>query len=66
MTKAQPPIIEPQHDGPLVVKGFQELRLDDGSRTQTGSVAALCRCGASGNKPFCDGSHHDVDWRAED
>lgn len=42
--------------GPLVVKGNFELIKPDGS-TSVEQNAALCRCGASENKPFCDNSH---------
>jgi CDGSH-type Zn-finger protein/uncharacterized Fe-S cluster protein YjdI len=43
-------------NGPLLVKGPITLEADDGE-TSAGSKGALCRCGASGSKPFCDGSH---------
>jgi CDGSH-type Zn-finger protein len=50
--------IELMQDGPIIVRGLVRLV---GSQSQeipvTTSAAALCRCGASGNKPFCDGSH---------
>jgi CDGSH-type Zn-finger protein len=45
--------------GPYAVRG--ELRLDGEA---AGYRATLCRCGASKNKPFCDGSHHDVAFAA--
>jgi CDGSH-type Zn-finger protein/uncharacterized Fe-S cluster protein YjdI len=45
--------------GPYAFRG--ELRIDGEAR---GFRATLCRCGASKNKPFCDGSHHDVKFNA--
>jgi CDGSH-type Zn-finger protein/uncharacterized Fe-S cluster protein YjdI len=46
-------------DGPLLVDGPLALEGTDG-RTSRGSSGALCRCGRSGSKPFCDGSHADA------
>ncbi|PEN11074.1 hypothetical protein CRI94_16770 [Longibacter salinarum] len=46
--------------GPLLVEGSVTITGSD-SRECSGSKGALCRCGASGNKPFCDGSHTSVD-----
>jgi len=48
--------ITPQVDGPLLVEGPVRLRRSDGS-TETAGRLALCRCGRSGSKPNCDGSH---------
>ena len=44
--------------GPLLVRGQIELRDAEGRiiEPERGTVA-LCRCGASARKPFCDGSH---------
>jgi CDGSH-type Zn-finger protein/uncharacterized Fe-S cluster protein YjdI len=45
--------------GPYAVRG--DIRLNG---EPAGFRATLCRCGASKNKPFCDGSHHDVKFSA--
>jgi CDGSH-type Zn-finger protein len=52
-------------DGPLVLKGPFRVVASDGGATD-GSAGALCRCGASKNKPFCDGTHRDIDFDADD
>lgn len=44
-------------DGPLYVRGALEVCDADGRAIQAGPRVALCRCGASKNKPFCDNSH---------
>jgi CDGSH-type Zn-finger protein len=44
-------------DGPLIARGNIEVRDVDGQLLAKGEDIALCRCGASNNKPFCDGSH---------
>lgn len=51
------PTIEERENGPLVVKGLARLTGSDGAEIEVKPVMALCRCGGSSNKPFCDGSH---------
>ena len=46
-----------QCSGPLYVEGGIRLISADGKEYERRSRMALCRCGASGNKPFCDGTH---------
>lgn len=56
---------EPRHplrvavvdDGPLLVTGGARVELADGTAYEARNRMTLCRCGASRNKPFCDGSH---------
>jgi CDGSH-type Zn-finger protein len=50
--------ITPYRDGPLIVRGDFRLLDQDGAEIDPGrSTIALCRCGKSGIKPFCDGTH---------
>ena len=53
-------------DGPLLVSGAIDIVDHSGNPVPppTGkSVIALCRCGASTNKPFCDGTHSKIGFR---
>jgi CDGSH-type Zn-finger protein len=43
--------------GPLWVKGFIPIKSADGFAYEPRNRVTLCRCGQSGNKPFCDGTH---------
>jgi len=51
-------------NGPLLITG--EIELQDGSGAEMskdeGRPLAFCRCGASENKPFCDGAHKNCDF----
>ncbi len=60
------PKITPRDDGPLMVSNPPILRHRSGAEIETKDVAALCRCGLSSNKPFCDGSHRDTFTSAPD
>ena len=54
-----------QTNGPLIIEGGVPLRDQDGGEIATppgGRPYALCRCGASVRKPFCDGSHKTCDF----
>jgi CDGSH-type Zn-finger protein len=60
-------VITPYRDGPLLVRGSFDLVDQDGNEIALGgreSVTALCRCGKSRLRPFCDGSHQVVRFRA--
>lgn len=50
-----------QSDGPLYLRGDLEIETPEGVVRTT--RAALCRCGASRIKPFCDGSHRSIEFR---
>jgi len=53
-------------DGPLLVRGDIDLRADDGTPlAQHRRTFALCRCGLSSIKPFCDGSHKTAGFRTD-
>ncbi|XVU29928.1 CDGSH iron-sulfur domain-containing protein [Actinoplanes sp. CA-054009] len=57
--------IVPYQDGPLIVRGDFELMTPDGEPIDPGrGTIALCRCGRSAVKPFCDGTHKAVRFRA--
>lgn len=43
--------------GPIFAKGRIQIEGSDGTIYELRNRVALCRCGQSGNKPFCDGSH---------
>jgi CDGSH-type Zn-finger protein/uncharacterized Fe-S cluster protein YjdI len=56
--------IEPEMDGPLRVRGSLEITSGTGRVVARVEQAKLCRCGASRDKPFCDGSHAHVGFRS--
>ena len=51
-------------NGPLLLEGPVVVHSADQSMEAGGSKAALCRCGASSNKPFCDGTHKQIGFVA--
>ncbi len=53
-----------QADGSLAVTGDFELVDAKGAVVVRGNAAWLCRCGGSGNKPFCDGTHKKNGFKA--
>src|ERR1700729_1028155 len=58
-------VITPYPDGPLIVRGRFVITGPDGQPVPAGrKTVALCRCGKSANKPFCDGSHTRTGFRA--
>jgi CDGSH-type Zn-finger protein/uncharacterized Fe-S cluster protein YjdI len=60
-----PVMIEPQRNGPLAVTGNLEICAGTGRTISRTTGARLCRCGQSGNKPFCDGSHARAGFEAD-
>jgi CDGSH-type Zn-finger protein/uncharacterized Fe-S cluster protein YjdI len=56
--------VTPTKDGPLQVSGALEVVSGTGRTVNRVTETWLCRCGASANKPYCDGSHRKVGFRA--
>ena len=51
------PSITCKPNGPYIVKGLTSFTISNGESITTKETMALCRCGGSSNKPFCDGTH---------
>ncbi len=58
--------ISVRENGPFLVSGPIELTDGNGSAFDLGDkeTIALCRCGASANRPFCDGAHRDCGFES--
>ena len=55
-----------KENGPILVTGEFTLTGEDGQPfTDLNPTIALCRCGLSANKPFCDGSHSSQGWSSK-
>jgi uncharacterized Fe-S cluster protein YjdI len=72
MSSENKPSITPSENGPYLVKGLTNVVNQKGP-VETKETMALCRCGGSANKPFCDGTHNKngfsskkIDGRIED
>jgi CDGSH-type Zn-finger protein len=58
-------VITPYRDGPLLVRGPFRIQDQDGKEIVTErKTIALCRCGKSRMRPFCDGTHKLIRFRA--
>lgn len=58
-------IVEVSKNGPLMVYGNIKVKHKDGTVVQKQRITALCRCGGSSNKPFCDGTHVKIGFKDE-
>ena len=57
---SQKPAIELKPNGPLLIRNLTVLTNSKGEQLATEAVIALCRCGGSSKKPFCDGTHKKI------
>ena len=62
-TAPEPTTVEVRPNGPLLVRGKVTIHGPGGRSARDEARVALCRCGASGNKPYCDNSHRLVGFR---
>lgn len=57
-------LVEPVINGPLLVYGNVSVKDSEGIVNKKNNVTAFCRCGASSNKPYCDGTHKKIDFQS--
>ncbi len=53
-------VVEVLENGPLLVYGTLHVTKTDGEKEKKNRTTAFCRCGASENKPYCDGKHNNI------
>ncbi len=56
--------IQAKDNGPFIVKGDAFITDGSGQSFETKDPIALCRCGVSGKRPFCDGTHAKIGFEA--
>jgi uncharacterized Fe-S cluster protein YjdI len=57
--------VDPRPNGPLFLRGRVRIVDDDGQVVREDTRVALCRCGGSANKPFCDGTHRRIGFTTD-
>lgn len=57
--------VQPVKNGPLMLNGNITIVSSSGRESWHGDRVALCRCGASNNKPFCDGQHKQIGFESD-
>lgn len=55
--------VEIMENGPILIKGKLNVTLPTGTIESKDKTTAFCRCGASANKPYCDGAHRKIDFK---
>lgn len=55
--------VETLENGPLLVYGTLHVTHADGTSEKKNKTTAFCRCGASNNKPYCDGAHKELGFK---
>jgi uncharacterized Fe-S cluster protein YjdI len=55
--------VEVMPNGPVLIKGKVKITHSSGKIEINDKTTAFCRCGASANKPYCDGTHRKVDFK---
>ena len=56
-------IIKLMDNGPAILEGSYTLESSEIGSYSSDKGIALCRCGGSSNKPFCDGTHKDIGFK---
>jgi len=56
-------LIKLMKDGPAILEGNYTMESAELDEHSSSKGVALCRCGASSNKPFCDGTHKEIDFK---
>lgn len=65
MSENKKATIQVKDNGSIRVTGEVELMDAEGNVYETKPAFSLCRCGASSNKPFCDGTHKKIGFESK-
>ena len=55
--------IEVKENGPLLIYGTLKVIDKSGNEELKNRTTAFCRCGSSNNKPYCDGTHNNINFQ---
>ncbi len=64
-SRKRKPVITVLENGPYIVRGLEHFKDSEGRELPVQPAMSLCRCGASRNKPYCDGSHTKIGFAGE-
>ena len=64
-SRKRKPVITVLENGPYIVRGLEHFKDSEGRELPVQPAMSLCRCGASRNKPYCDGTHTKIGFAGE-